>query len=644
MKSVQLIHLLLLQVLLLVSCSAQTCGPGTFLEAATCTECAPGSYQYQTNADSCIPCRAGTFSPGYGAQVANLCKECPENTVSSSAAGTCTPCPAESYANRDKTKCINCPPGQGVSDDQCSPCRAGFFRPDRSVPYCTACPNGYTSEKGATSCKKMPPCPLGYQLDFKDCHQCFSNYFRGDGMEMCEKCPPYTVSPRGAAKCNGCPAGQFFKDSRCESCPSGTKTVGKGGIVCRIDGALCPVAYFEKHNGDCHTCYPGYRLDLLTNSCKKCAENEYSPGGVVINCEKCPSGMIGIGASCTCPAGRRLVNGRCILCSAGTYRSLSPHLAIDECRDCFHPVFSETYDVSSADRSTCESCPGITITTDGISCITPTPRPPCPDGLVRQGLRSDLCVSAQTGCRPGLVPKIGSDGYRRGCVKPDGTVPCPKGTIRKGNRCLSCHPGGYLRTAPSGRVYCTPCPKNAFSPGGVVYSCTTCPNNFRRARDFVSCSCTARNARGHFIDSNGRCTKCPAGTYANNNRDEEIHECKPCPAGTFSDESGQTSCTLCPANMFSDRGATQCRACPAGTVSYGVGEASCVPVLGDSCVEFTKVLSCGSLASRGKCVIQTQKRTCIGGRPSTRIYRDTILRKCADVRECAILSTQREDQ
>lgn len=626
---------------LLVPCSAETCGPGNFLNRTKCTPCPPGSYQHQTNSDSCILCDAGTFSPGYGAQVANLCRECPENTVSSSGAESCTSCPAESHANRQKTKCHSCPPGQQLNyEGNCTTCVHGFYRPNRSVQYCRACPEGHTSEVGATTCKKMSPCPLGYELDFKDCSQCFKNYFRGKGMKSCEECPPYTVSPRGAAKCIRCAAGTFFKNSRCERCPIGSKTSGKGGIVCRIKDALCPLSYFEKKNGDCHTCYPGYRLNLLTNSCEKCNETEYSPGGIVINCEKCPPSMIGIGASCTCPAGTRLVHGKCISCPAGTFRSQSRRLAIDECLPCFHPEFSETYDVSSADRSICEFCPRGTITTDGISCITPTPRPPCPNGLVRQGLVHDLCVSAQTGCLPGLVPNIGSDGFLRGCFNLDGTLPCPKGTLQQGNRCISCHPGGYLRTDPSGRIYCTTCPANAFSPGGLVYSCTKCPNNFRRAKDFVSCSCTARNARGHFIDRNGQCTKCPPGTYADNNYDEEIHECKPCPAGTFSKEAGRTSCSLCPTNEFSHSGALQCRACPKGTVSYGLGEAYCVPIVGDRCVEFTKVLHCASFASRGKCVIRTQKQTCRNQRPSIRIQRETVSKNCTDVRECALLSTE----
>lgn len=630
--------------MLLVFCSAETCGPGSFLDGASCTKCAPGSYQYQTNADSCIDCRPGTYSPGYGAQVVNACLMCPGNTMSSSGASSCTPCPAESYASLDKTKCVNCPPGKELDNEgKCKPCLPKFFRPDRSLQECQVCPDGYTSKAGATSCKKMKPCPLGYEVEFKDCSKCSAGYFRGKGMERCEKCPPYTVSSRGAAKCHGCLPGRFFKDSRCESCPGGSKTVGKGGIVCRVNNAVCPVSYFEKKNGDCHTCPPGFRYDLVGKKCEECAANEYSPGGVVINCEKCPTGMVGVGASCSCPAGKRLVNGRCVLCPAGTYRILTSYLAIDECGDCWHPI-SETYDVSSSDRTRCEPCPGRTITTDGINCIVPTTAP-CPAGFVRE-VELDYygtfgpCVSEETGCPSGLVPRIDSGGWLIGCFNPDGTKPCPEGSIVSEDYCVSCTPGSHLTRFSDGRIGCTSCPNNAYSPGGLVWSCTTCPNNFRRAKDFISCSCTASNARGHYIDSNGRCSKCPAGTYADNDHDEEIHKCKPCPAGTFNAETGQSSCKLCPANSFSNAGATQCRACPSGTVSYGLGEASCVPILTGSCVEYTRVLSCGSLASRGKCVIQTKKNTCRNGRPWSRIDRETIYLPCAEVRECAILPTE----
>lgn len=637
---------LCLLIVPLVFCSAETCGPGSFVNGTKCTKCPPGSYQYQTNADSCIICRPGTYSRGYGAQVANACLMCPGNTISSSGAGSCTPCPPESFAIRNKTKCVSCPPGKELNyHDDCVPCSPKFFRPDRSSQDCQVCPHGYISKPSRTSCKKMAPCPLGYELGFRDCNKCFGGYFRGKGMDWCEKCPAYTYSPPGVAKCLVCPAGQFLKDSRCKNCPSGSKTVGEGGIICRKDNALCPVSYFEKSNRDCHSCYPGYRFDLVNKKCKKCAENEYSPGGVVINCEKCPKGMVGVGVSCFCPAGKRLVNGRCSLCPAGTYRMLSSSFANDECHNCWHPM-SETYDVSSANRSICESCPGRTITTDGKKCIVPTAAP-CPPGFVRD-VNIDYygtfgpCISEQTGCLPGLVPRIDSEGRLASCRNPDGTRYCPEGTIVSGSRCVSCTPGSYLKKYSSGRIDCIRCPKNAHSPGGLVWKCTTCPNNFRRAKDFISCSCTATNARGHYIDSRGRCSKCPAGTYANNNHEEEIHECKPCPAGTFNAETGQSSCKLCPANSFSNAGATQCRKCPAGTVSYGLGESSCVPVLKGGCVEFTKVLACGSLASRGKCAIQTQKQTCRNGKPSSRVNRETLSRTCAEVRECAILPTERE--
>ncbi len=58
-------------------------------------------------------------------------------------------------------------------------------------------------------------------------------------------------------------------------------------------------------------------------------------------------------------------------------------------------------------------------------------------------------------------------------------------------------------------------------------------------------------------DSNGKCTKCPVGTYSDELMAKSSSVCKKCPAGTYS-MAGSTSCTPCPDYKWSNEGSGIC--------------------------------------------------------------------------------------
>ncbi len=82
-------------------------------------------------------------------QIQTWCTECPENAVLEG--HLCYSCPegAKSYNNT----CITCPAGQGNDyGNHCGDCESGTYSPANDY-QCHACPEGYTSAEGASTCQ-----------------------------------------------------------------------------------------------------------------------------------------------------------------------------------------------------------------------------------------------------------------------------------------------------------------------------------------------------------------------------------------------------------------------------------------------------------------------------------------------------------
>ncbi|KAJ6557968.1 hypothetical protein B0H19DRAFT_946126, partial [Mycena capillaripes] len=120
------------------------------------------------------------------------------------------------------------------------------------------------------------------------------------------------------------------------------------------------------------------------------------------------------------------------------------------------------------------------------------------------------------------------------------TQHCAAGQFVDGNSCSTCAAGTY---SEADATSCSQCPANTFSAAGAS-SCTACPNGS---------TCAAGST--HPLQC---VTACPAGNHLVNGK------CKACPAGTFSSAPNSASCNDCPADMYSDSGATRCTACDAG--------------------------------------------------------------------------------
>lgn len=139
---------------------------------------------------------------------------------------------------------------------------------------------------------------------------------------------------------------------------------------------------------------------------------------------------------------------------------------------------------------------------------------------------------------------------------------CPAGKIPNGsgNTCDDCPAGQY---SAAGDTTCSTCPANTFSAASAS-SCSTCGYNSGSSPGSGSCAPICLS--GSYVDANGGCGTCQAGTHST---DPVSGSCDGCSAGTFAAE-GSGTCTSCPNDTFSGNNAGSCTACAPGSGNSGV--------------------------------------------------------------------------
>eukprot|EP00737_Agarophyton_chilense_P000835 gb/GEZJ01000927.1/.p1 GENE.gb/GEZJ01000927.1/~~gb/GEZJ01000927.1/.p1 ORF type:complete len:319 (-),score=-12.11 gb/GEZJ01000927.1/:567-1523(-) len=145
---------------------------------STCL-CNPGLF-IRYRPFSCVPCPPGTSRAGFSRRHLRFCSPCGAFEFQPSAgSASCIPCGENGYSNRDRLSCFFCKPGETViatglcgicppgattntSNFQlelsllrgpvCKPCQPGLFKPEAGQQICEACPEGFSSNRGGTSC------------------------------------------------------------------------------------------------------------------------------------------------------------------------------------------------------------------------------------------------------------------------------------------------------------------------------------------------------------------------------------------------------------------------------------------------------------------------------------------------------------
>lgn len=248
-----------------------TCPEGQAVIDRTCSTCPEGSY-YDANAATCTECLPGTFQPLSG--LVSSCETCPEGSFSGFGYASCVPCKKGTALMSDGT-CGYCDAGEyyDMYSLSCDPCYPGSYTPNKQVlNSCYNCGLDAFSLRGSkkcTSCKegktllstgKCGTCPPGTYLDVNNdrkCVECPANSFSSGGiLERCADCPDNLYSLPGSSSCTSCPENQALL----------TET------------------------GQCGTCIPGYFFDYYTGSCMQCYGGQYKPTEGLQQCQDCPGG------------------------------------------------------------------------------------------------------------------------------------------------------------------------------------------------------------------------------------------------------------------------------------------------------------------------------------------------------------------
>lgn len=370
---------------------------------------------------------------------------------------------------------------------------------------------------GKTNGKKVT-CRLGFAPSKKpngkvECQRCAGGTYRnGVGTDTwCEKCPYNTYMPfRGVADRN-----------MCISCPPGWVSV-EGSTRCN----RCPKGYISGCTGDCFQCKQGSSASAC--SCFPCETSEFSSGFNSQNCETCPQGMRATSdrTSCvlaTCLPGKvwksNYYPSQCYACEARSIRTTD----MKECQEC---AADETVDYSKP-RTECFKCNPGTYVSNIVNwnyAIDSHVCKPCPEGTNIIGFGKPMC--RKTGEK------------------------CPKGTFEDddGDWILCDRRHRFDSTIKK----CIKCGETSVGSGGLSEKCFSCGSNSRFYED--QCECV-----GGYELQNGRCVKCPAGSFRSHNwlnlksslcgfnkiSEEGAGGCMECPYGTYANKK-RTACVRVP--------------------------------------------------------------------------------------------------
>lgn len=597
-----------LQALFFSEAMRRDCKAGTFFNGEACENCALGTYQNNTASTSCAPCPPGTYNPYRGAQGVDVCVPCQEGTFSNVSGATsksaCRKCPSGTNAPMGSISCISCPAGKFLSlcdpdpsigdfsyydigmcfhcfscascsgfrgeceikrpvDLQCYNCGGSSFPDKPNSLECSSCPSGTRFNPRSSKCEACPPGtePLGGR-----CSPCTRFTVSNSATPFCSVCPPgHTANARkGGTKCVPCPAGTFRGEdefdgkNNCRACKPGENSFVTGATFCMPDNTACAPNFFRSPSGACLQCTERERLDVSRKTCVACPRDHFSKGVLSTTCERCPPNSENTDDSfsgpCVCRDGwtqdDRADRVKCVKCAPGT-AGMSGF-----CSPCF-----ENSVAPRAGMSECMLCPPGT--RQPLQGQTKCEAFSCPKGTVRRDVR---CIEPASNCPPDH-DRV-EDGYALFECQPKS---CPRGLFlgrpfpfAASKTCMECQQNERYDAE---RRKCIQCRNSEVSAGGLVQTCTKCPRG--EVGESGRCKCFG----GKRI-VNGKCRKCPAGSFTRSSGDVG---CLPCPAGTTGARDRPFGCVKCPVGEFSDTaGSTVCKKCEGGTATFGVGEAGCV--------------------------------------------------------------------
>lgn len=371
----------------------QSCPPQTFhnkntgtcdLCNSTCEECdgptgsdctSCGSIHYSLQNGACI---LNTSCPGghYFDKLDMTCEVCHVTCAECNGKGTadCTACFPDYVLNH--TICMperNCPPGQYVDDDSCSPCTDHCQQCDNPLT-CERCVDNYflMTEKlrGGEVSQCLQTCPEKWFASMSDqlCVECHETCLtcNGSGPHNCLTCYPNS-SQANNNECEVPCDTNLYYDGASASCKPCTENCG--GCLSPTECYLCNTGFYLLPNtGVCSVkCPPGYYGDHTTTKCLKCDPScKTCDAGESNNCLSCSEHMMLNDGVCLsdCPdkTFHDHVNLVCGKCHASCLTCVGPKPT--ECLTCNsslvldnHRCVKECPSASVKHDGQCEACP-----------------------------------------------------------------------------------------------------------------------------------------------------------------------------------------------------------------------------------------------------------------------------------------------
>ena len=267
----------------------------------TCSNCPAGSFQKDSNASSCDPCKRGYYCPEGAAASLPCAAGTHSDATNNPSEVSCSLTDSGFYAPTGSKQQTACPLGSydpvlknappNASLEQCELCPAGKYAGETNQTECTICTVGNWCSEGSSA---PTPCGAG-RVGLREglsnadqCEPCYAGSWCSAGMNI--KCPKDTYGEKtGQANQGACQACPEFSESqpgsssemmcvcrkgyysingdpseavRCAKCPTGTQCDTNGTTIFTLQSVILPGHYrYSNLSAEIRRC-PDYRNNV----------------------------------------------------------------------------------------------------------------------------------------------------------------------------------------------------------------------------------------------------------------------------------------------------------------------------------------------------------------------------------------------
>lgn len=324
----------------------ELCPKGNYCEkgVSTPTKCPDGKFRRDKGGRQITDCT--DCPPGFYCEINDTTpKSCPKGYYCPQGSQAPTPCPIRQFSQvlegvSDEV-CSACPAGfwctkSGISDYTKYPCKVGFYCVEGAKEP-TPCPPGtYTTQTNIGRVEDCSPCPQGYYCigGLSTYTICPASTYCPRGSSYYKLCPPGSLCTEGTGEAVDCPAGSYCEKAKA-ACLAQTNSTCSSETYCPTGSfwpTICPEGKYAKNN-ECVACDAGYYSNTSTDGkCVICNAGHICTGGAN---RPDPYYQPSEGGY-ACPKGYYCLQGALVetACPAGTYNNVITADSLERCLPC----------------------------------------------------------------------------------------------------------------------------------------------------------------------------------------------------------------------------------------------------------------------------------------------------------------------